>query len=183
MTEEGLETIDSCSLPDKYKVWCLQFMLIPKLLWPLLIYDICLSSVETMEAKINKYTRKWLIVPPSLTDVTLYCHQAKLKLPLKSILEDYKAGKARLLSMLEDSTDLIVRAVQSKLKTGKKWKVKEAVEVAKESLRMKEIIGHTQTNRQGLGSSKMEWWSKTKGKAKRNLVIQEIRGEEDKGKL
>ena len=36
---EGLEKINQCGLPGKFKVWCLQFMLIPKLLWPLLIYD------------------------------------------------------------------------------------------------------------------------------------------------
>ena len=29
----------------------------------------------------------------------------------------------------------------------------------------------------------MEWWSKTKGKAKRDMVIQEIRNEEDKGRF
>ena len=145
--EEGLQTIESCGLPGKYKIWCLQFMLIPKLLWPLLIYDICTSTVETMEAKINKYTRKWLGVPPGLTDVALYCRQAKLKLPLKSLLEEYKAGKARLLSMLEDSTDLVVRAAKHELKTVRKWKVKDAVDTAKSNLRMKEIIGHTQTNR------------------------------------
>ena len=57
------------------------------------------------------------------------------------------------------------------------------VNTAKPNLRMKEIIGHTQTNRQGLELSKMEWWSKTKGKAKRDMVIQEIRDEEDNMRL
>ena len=103
--ENGLHSIDQCGLPGKYKVWCLQFMLIPKLLWPLLIYDICVSTVEMCEAKLNKFTRKWLGVPPGLTDVALYCRQARLKLPLKSLVEEYKAGKARLLAMLEDSKD------------------------------------------------------------------------------
>ena len=60
MAEESLKVIDQCGLLGKYKVWYLQFMLIPKLLWPLLIYDISTSTVEAMEAKINKYTRKWL---------------------------------------------------------------------------------------------------------------------------
>ena len=183
MSEEGLETIEKCGLPGKYKVWCLQKMLIPKLLWPLLIYDIPTSTVEALEAKINRFTRKWLGVPPCLTDVALYCRQAKLKLPLKSILEEYKAGKARLLCMLEDSEDVVVKSNQPELKTGRKWKVGEAVESAKEGLRLRDIIGHTQTNRQGLGASKMEWWSKAKGKAKRDLVIQEIRSEEDKSRL
>ena len=37
---ERLEKINQCGLQRKFKVWCLQFMLIPKLLWPSLIYDI-----------------------------------------------------------------------------------------------------------------------------------------------
>ncbi|KAK3706431.1 hypothetical protein RRG08_047999 [Elysia crispata] len=41
----------------------------------------------------------------------MYCRKAKLRLPLKSILEEYKCGKARLLSMLEDSEDPVVKAV------------------------------------------------------------------------
>ena len=179
LSEDSLKTIDQCGLSGKHKLWCLQFMLIPKLLWPLLIYDICTSTVEAMEAKINKYTRKWLGVPPGLTDVALYCRQAKLKLPLKSIVEEYKVGKARLMTMLEDSEDKVVRSIQPKLKTGRKWKVQEAVKAAKESLRTKEITGHTQTNRLGLGSTEMKWWSKAEGKEKRDMVIQELRKEED----
>ena len=43
-------------------------------------------------------------------------------------------GKARLMTMLEDSEDRVVRSIQPKLKTGRKWKVQEAVKTAKESL-------------------------------------------------
>ena len=101
-TKRWLETVELATegLQGKLKVWCLQFMLIPKLLWPLLIYEICSTTVESIEAKINKFTRRWLGVPPGLTDVAMYCRKAKLRLPLKSILEEYKCGKARLLSML-----------------------------------------------------------------------------------
>ncbi|KAK3735128.1 hypothetical protein RRG08_054480 [Elysia crispata] len=118
-TKRGLETVELATedllainrygLQSKLKVWCLQFMLIPKLLWPLLVYEICLTTVEAIEAKINKFTRRWLGVPPDLTDVAIYSRKAKLRLPLKSILEEYKCGKARLLSMLEDSDDPIVK--------------------------------------------------------------------------
>ena len=100
LASEGLLAINRCGLQGKFKVWCLQFMLIPQLLWPLLIYEICSTTVEALEAKINKFTRKWLGVPPSLTDVAMYCRKAKLILPLKSIVEEYKYGKARLLPML-----------------------------------------------------------------------------------
>ena len=103
--------------------------------------------MEAMEAKINKFTRKWLRVPHCLTDIVLYCRQAKLKLPLKSILEEYKAGKIRLQSMLEDSADKVIEIAKPKLKTCRKWKVHEAMEAAKSSPEIRETTGHTQTNR------------------------------------
>ena len=90
---EGLHKIGRCPLQEKFKVWCLQHIFIPMLLWPLLMYEIMTSTVESMEAKINKYTRKCLSLPPGLSDVALYCRLAKLKLPFKSIVEKFKSGK------------------------------------------------------------------------------------------
>ena len=46
-------------------------MPIPKLLWPLLIYEIFSATVETIEVKINKFTKRLLGIPPGLTDVTI----------------------------------------------------------------------------------------------------------------
>ena len=94
--QEGLLKINCCPLQGKYKVWCLQHVFIQMLLWPLLVYEILTSAVEKMVAKINKYTRKWLGLPPDLSNVAMYCRQAKLKLPLKSIMEEFKSGKVRL---------------------------------------------------------------------------------------
>ena len=111
LATEGLLANNRCGLQGKLKVWCLQFMLIPKLLWPLLVYEICSTTVEAIEAKITKFTRRWLGIPPGLTDVAMYCHKAKLRLPLESILEEYKCGKVRLLSMLEDSEDPVVNTL------------------------------------------------------------------------
>ncbi|GFN79314.1 reverse transcriptase [Plakobranchus ocellatus] len=92
LASESLLAIIKCGLQGKFKIWCLQFMFIPKLLWPLLVYDIYPTTVEAIEGKINK--RKWLgVPPPGLSDVAMYCRKAKLKLPMKSILEDYKCGK------------------------------------------------------------------------------------------
>ena len=79
--------------------------------------------------------------------------------------------------------DKVIETAKPKLKTGIKWKVQEAMEAAENSLEIREITGHTQTNRQGLGSTKTEWWSKAKGKAKRDMVIQEMRKEEDQKRL
>ncbi|GFN86105.1 reverse transcriptase [Plakobranchus ocellatus] len=58
LASESLLAINKCGLQGKFKIWCLQFMLIPKLLWPLLVYDICSSTVEAIEAKIKKIYKK-----------------------------------------------------------------------------------------------------------------------------
>ncbi|GFO17343.1 reverse transcriptase [Plakobranchus ocellatus] len=129
---ESLLTINKCGLQGKFKIWCLQFMLIPILLWPLLVYDICSTTIEAIEAKINKYTRKG--IRPGLSDMAMYCRKAKLKLTMKSIVEEYKCGKAILLTMLEESDNPEVKTAQPSLKTGRKWKVIEAVDEAKECL-------------------------------------------------
>ena len=77
LATEGLLAINRCGLQGKLKVWCLQFMLIPKLLWPLLVYETCSTTVEAIEAKINKFTKRWLGVPPGLTDVAMHCRKTK----------------------------------------------------------------------------------------------------------
>ena len=36
---------------NKDKIWCIYFRLIPKLAWPMQIYEVSLTKVETMERK------------------------------------------------------------------------------------------------------------------------------------
>ncbi|GFO26851.1 polyprotein [Plakobranchus ocellatus] len=101
--------------------------------------------------------------------------QIKAETPLKSIIEEYRCGKARLMTMLEDLEDPAVRSIQPQLRTGRKWKVDKTVNQAKEGLKMKEVIGLALTGRKGLGSEGVKWWSKAEGKEKRDMIIDEIR--------
>ena len=55
-----------------------------------------------MESLISKFLKKWLGVPKSLTNVALYSSSTKLKLQTKSLVEEFKLGKARLFQMLHD---------------------------------------------------------------------------------
>ncbi|KAK3785053.1 hypothetical protein RRG08_038005 [Elysia crispata] len=119
-------------------------MLIPKLLWPLLVYKIFSTTVEATEAKINKFTRRWLGVSPDLTEVAMYCRKPKLRLPLKSILEEYKCGKARLLSMLEDSEDPVVKTVQPTIKTEKRDLVINDIRLNEDSRRVQKAVQQPQ---------------------------------------
>ena len=68
---EGLHAIEKSELPGKLKAWCFQHGLLPRLLWPLQIYEISLSRVETIQQHTNKYFRKWLGVPPCFSTVGL----------------------------------------------------------------------------------------------------------------
>ena len=81
--------------------------------------------------------------------------------------------------MLEDSEDPVVKTVQPTIKIGRKWKVIEATDQAKKCFKIKEVIERTQTGRKGLGSSITKWWPKAGRKEKRDMVINEIRLNED----
>ena len=183
--EKGLKTINKTDLQGRFKVWILQFMLIPKLLWPLQIYEVGLSAVEAIERKISQYTRKWLGLPPGLTTVALYSRSTKLRLPLKAITEEYKVGKAKLQMMLTHSKDITISSAATKLKSGRKWKVAQATDQATEAAKFKEILGATQTNRHGLGfgQEKTVWWSQASDKERRELVLDEIRHVEETSRV
>ena len=62
---------------------------------------------------------------------------------------------------------------------GRTSKVVEAVDEAKECLKIKEMVGQTQTDSKELVSSTAKWWSKEEGKEKRDMVINEIWLNED----
>ena len=131
------------------------------MLYLLLVYEIATSTVEWMEAKINKYTRKWLGLSPGWSDVASYFRQAKLKLPLKSIVGESKSGKIRLQMMVDDSQDEVIKSLKATLKTGKKWKVRHTIRNAKDNLDFKEIID-AQTCRYGLKTNEKQRLSETK---------------------
>ena len=74
--------------------------------------------------------------------------------------------------MLDYSKDKVITFLNPTLKTGRKWKVKDTIISAKENLAFKEVIGLTQTGRQGLGVNEKKWWSQANGKDRRDMVIQ-----------
>ena len=97
-----------------------------------------------------------------------------MKLPTKSLVEEFKLGKARLFQMLRDSVDPLVKSAQPAIITGRKWNAKHAVETAESSLKMKEVIGSVATGRAGFGLHPQKWWSKETTKNKRRMISEEI---------
>jgi hypothetical protein len=119
--QEGLKKIEKTSLPGKFKAWIFQHGMLPRLLWPLMLYEIPTTVVEKLETMANKSLRRWFGLPPSMTSIGLYNKSGMLQLPLSSIVEEYKVAKARLVLTLRDFGDTCVSRAGIEVRTGRRW--------------------------------------------------------------
>ena len=147
----GLSLIDKSSHRGVHKIWILHHLLIPRLRWPLLIYEIPLTIVIRQEQKISCFIRKWLNLRNSTTNICLYSSVSPCPLPLKSLSSVWKSAKVSGHLLLRDSADKCISDSDINLKCGS-WEVANEVIKAEEMLKFKEIMGYHQTNRAGLGS-------------------------------
>ena len=67
-----MKTVDKSGLPGKYKAWIYQHGILPRLLWPLLVYDVPMTTVEGMETTATSYLRRWLGVPRNFSSIGPY---------------------------------------------------------------------------------------------------------------
>lgn len=179
---EWLKRIDRSLLLGRFKVWCFQHGIIPRLQWPFLLYDFPLTKVEAMERVCSRFIRKWLGVPPAFSSVNLYSKSSKLQLPLSSVVEEFKATKARAACTLLLSKDKKVRHASNAISCGRKWRPLEAVKEAEGHWRHQEIVGTVCRGRLGLGNYDTKSWAKGDARVRRELVVQRVRetAEEDR---
>jgi len=104
-----------------------------RLLWPLTVYKVSLTTVDKLEALISSYIRKWLEVSQCLSRVGLYS-KGILQLPVSALTEEFKCAKVRLEMTLVESHEKCVREAAPVLKTGRKWSAKKSVVEAKATL-------------------------------------------------
>ena len=52
---EGLKQIDKSGLPGKFKAWLFQNGLLPRLMWPLMLYEVAITAVEGLERTISRH--------------------------------------------------------------------------------------------------------------------------------
>lgn len=176
---EAINRIDKSFLPGKLKLWCLQFGLLPRIRWPLTVYDIPISEVERLERVMNKAIRKWLGVPRCLSSVA-WCGRGVLELPLTSLVEEFKCAKVGREMQLLGSKDGLVKATAPVTRSGRKWNSREATQAAKRALEHKDVVGQVQTGRAGLGSGDC-WKSfrKATSPERRRMVTGFIREQEE----
>ena len=182
-TQTWMKVIDASGLPGKVKAWCYQHGVLPRLIWPMLMYETPMTKVETMERKINSFLRRWLGVPGSFSSIGLYSTGSKLQLPLKSVTEEYKVTKAHMVMMLKDSKDEKISQAGIETRSGRKWDVNKAVEEAESRLRHSDIVGTTTRGRLGLGCVTRTRWHNATREERRELVQDEVRHAEEQHRM
>ena len=147
----GLELINKSFHRGIHKVWILQHPFIPRLGWPLLIYEISVSVVLQLEQKISCHLRSWLRLHHSTTNICLYSSISPCPLPIKSLTSILKAAKVSGHLLLRESADEFVASCNPALRSGF-WNVAETVVTAESRLEFQKLLGYHQTNIAGLGS-------------------------------
>ncbi len=178
-----LTAVDKSGLPGKYKTWMYQHGILPRILWPLLVYEVPMTTVEALERTISQFLRRWLGLPRSLSNIALYGHYTKLQLPICSLSEEFKVTRAREVLMYRDSSDAKVSSAGICVKTGRKWQAQKAVDRAEERLRHGVLVGNVAVGRAGLGSFSKPRYDKARGREKRQLVQNEVRAEVEEDRL
>ena len=176
-----LKKLDRCRVPGKYKAWMLQHMVLPRLLWPLTIYNVPATKVREMQNHITAKLKKWLGLPKSLSVECLYTSSGKLQLPFTELQEEMKAAKARLLTTLEEADDPCVRNAGIKVDGGRKADTGQSVKEARQRLKEEQIAGIPNKGREGLGLHPRKYFDACSKKQKRRMIVEKVReAEEDR---
>ena len=150
---DGLNIIDNSFFSGVQKLWILQHMLIPRIQWPLLIYEIPLTFAFKLEQKVSVFIRKWLHLYHSTSSLCFYSSESPCPLPIKSITSILKSSKISGHLLLSHSKDHLISNCNPTLQAGT-WKVEKAVSSSESDIKLNEICGKPQLGRQGLGYCK-----------------------------
>ena len=167
--------IDKSGLPGRFKAWLFQHAVLPRILWPLLVYDIPITTVESLERAISNRLKRWLGLQKCLSGAALYGNSNALRLPCSSLMEEFKITKTRNLMQYADSEDPKVAAAGIQIRSGRKWSAKRELQVVEERLRHKAILGSITKGRAGLGFFPSTHTNSAKGKERRQLIQEEVR--------
>ena len=146
----GLSVIDKSHFTGTQKLWVLQHLLIPRIQWPLLIYEIPIFLPFKSEPKVSVFIRKWLHLHHSTSSLCFYSSVSLCSLPNKSLSSALKASKISGDLLLRDSKDPLVSSCVPKLQTGT-WKVEDDSLSCENDIKISHVCGNANHIRHGLG--------------------------------
>ena len=85
------------------KVWVYQKLLLAMIGWPLMIYEIPLSSVESVETYLNGYLCKWLGVSKNISILFLYYDETSCPLLIHGLVTEFNKCKVGGLLKFQQS--------------------------------------------------------------------------------
>lgn len=181
--ENWINKVDKSGLPRRFKAWIYQHAILPKLLWPITMYNFTTSTVEIMERGITARLRRWLGLPRSLSSIALHGNSNSLHLPFTSLVEEYKVAKERSTIQYNFSDDSKVALAGIEVYTGRKWKARNKLNMAEERLRAKTILGTVAKGRASLGYFPSIRYDKVAGKEKYALLQEEVQKSEEESRV
>ena len=110
--------INETSFKGTQKHWILQHILISRIQWSLLIYEISIPHASSLEKKISKFISRLLNIHSSTTDISLYSSISPCPFPIDSLTSILKSSKISGNLLLRDSKDRLVSSVSPSLKSG-----------------------------------------------------------------
>ena len=146
----GLNIIDTFHFTGSQKLWFLQHLFVPRIQWPILIYEAPTSLAFKLEQKASVYIRNWLKLYKSITNLLFYSSASPCLLPIRSLTSVLKSSKIIGHILLKYSQDSPVSNSVPKLQAGH-WQIEKAVQACEADLRHKSIIRHHLHSPHGLG--------------------------------
>ena len=145
----GLSVIDKSDFTGTQKLWILRHLLIPRIQWSVLIYEIPISLAFKLGQKVSFYSKVVTSPSPSIS-LCLYSTVSPCPLPIKSLSSALKASKISGHVLLRNSEDPLVSGCIPKLQTGI-WKIEDAFFFCENDIKINQVYGKGHHNRHGLG--------------------------------
>ena len=80
--KRSLGIIDKSFFKGTQKLWILEHVLIPRIQWPLLVYEVPISHATQLEQKISSFIREWLYLHKSTSSLCFYSKASPAPLPI-----------------------------------------------------------------------------------------------------
>ena len=100
---KDIKKVEKCRLPGRYKAWMVQHMLMPRLMWPLSIYNVPMSTVEAIQRLITQALKRWLGLPKTLSTACFSQKTTTIQFPYSELTEEVKARNLVTLTGSKDS--------------------------------------------------------------------------------
>lgn len=95
-TEAWMKAVGNTNLLGIVKVLGYKHGVLLRLLWLLLMYEVPLSMVKTLENRINSSLRRRLSTPKSFASISLHRFGSKPQLSITSAAEEYEVSKGSI---------------------------------------------------------------------------------------